>query len=97
MYFNSIYVSNSLFTIWAHIFSSVDGEISAQLLRDHSTVHLNDKTSQAAWLQINDEINKSMLSSEKVLDEAFELIGVAGIDDKKNHGRAMTLFRLPDR
>lgn len=95
MYFHSIYVSNLLFSVWANIFNGVDNDISNQLLREKSVPHPNDKDSYDAWHAISRKINSSMASSEDAMNEAFELIGQSGIDEKHKNQAPLQLFRIP--
>ncbi len=96
MYFNSIYVNNKLFGIWAGIFNGVDDEISRQLLKDKAIIHLDDRDSQDAWLKISSEINDSMITSETSLNEVYQLIGQSNIDATVRPGNKLTLYRLGD-
>jgi hypothetical protein len=91
-----IYVTNELFRIWVLIFTGVDDKISKQLLKDKSTIHLNDTKSKAEWTTISNEIDKSVLSSEESLNEVFQMIGTSDIDKKMSPSGRIELLGVEE-
>jgi hypothetical protein len=95
MYFNSIYANNKLFEACALIFNTVDDHISRLLLMEKNTPHPENIKDRAAWQQISGEINETMLSAGRSLNDVYQVIGQTKIDEKYGAGQTLQVFGFP--